>query len=105
MKRLKNIHPGEILLEEFLNPLGISQNRLGRDIGVPPGRINEIIHGKRNITADTDLRLARALGTSEGFWLGLQADYDLEERRLAIAKQLQSIHRLFEIPKLTGISI
>lgn len=95
MAKLKNIHPGEILLEEFLIPMGISQNYLARDIGVPPRRINEIVHGKRAITADTDLRLSKALGTSEGFWLGLQADYDLEERRLKIAKKLDKIAKLF----------
>lgn len=78
--RLKNIHPGEVLLEEFLLPMMISQNMLARDIGVPPRRINEIVHGKRAVTADTDLRLSKALGTSEGFWLGLQADYDLADR-------------------------
>ena len=81
MKKLNNIHPGEILLEEFLIPLNISQNKLGIDIGVSPRRINEIVHKKRSITADTDLRLSRALGTSEGFWLGLQVDYDLEEKK------------------------
>lgn len=75
--KLTNIHPGEILLEEFLIPMGISQNKLARDIDVPPRRINEIVHGERAITADTDLRFSRAFGTSEGFWLGLQADYDL----------------------------
>lgn len=94
MPKLKNIHPGEILLEEFLIPMDISQNALARDLGVPPRRINEIVLGKRGITADTDLRLSRALGTSEGFWLGLQADFDLEERRHEIAKQLKQIHRL-----------
>jgi len=94
-KRLKNIHPGEILLEEFILPMGISQNYLARDINVPPRRINEIVLGKRSITADTDLRLSRALGTSEGFWLGLQADYDMEERRLSISKQLKKIRNLF----------
>lgn len=91
MNRLENIHPGEILLEEFLNPLCISQNKLARDIGVPPRRINEIVHGQRAITADTDLRLSKALGTSEGFWLGLQADYALEERKKQIDKKLQKI--------------
>lgn len=95
MSRLKNIHPGEILLKEFLKPLKISQNLLARDIGVPPKRINEIVHGMRAITADTDLRLSRALGTSEGFWLGLQADYDLEERRRKISKELSHIHILY----------
>jgi addiction module HigA family antidote len=91
MKKLKNIHPGEILLEEFLLPMGISQNQLARDMQVPPRRINEIVLEKRSITADTDLRLSRALGTSEGFWLGLQADYDLEERKDEIALQLSKI--------------
>jgi addiction module HigA family antidote len=78
--KLKNIHPGEILLEEFLIPLDISQNKLANDIDVPPRSINEIVYGECAITADTDLRLARALGTSEGFWLGLQADYDVEKQ-------------------------
>jgi addiction module HigA family antidote len=91
MSKLKNIHPGEILLEEFLQPLGISQNFLARDIGVSPRRINEIVHGERSITADTDLRFSKALGTSEGFWLGLQADYDLEERKRELNKSLQKI--------------
>jgi addiction module HigA family antidote len=91
MKKLKNIHPGEILLEEFLIPLTISQNKLARDIGVPPRRINEIVLEKRSITADTDLRLSRALGTSEGFWLGLQMDYDLEEKKNEIAQKLEKI--------------
>jgi addiction module HigA family antidote len=79
MKALPNIHPGAVLLEEFLHPLGISQNALARAAGVPPRRINEIVLGKRGITADTAVRLAAALGTSERFWLGLQPDYDLEE--------------------------
>lgn len=97
IKKLKNIHPGEILLEEFLLPMSISQNKLALDIDVPPRRINEIVLGKRSITADTDLRLSRALGTSEGFWLGLQADYDLEERRKIILKQLKKIKLLPEV--------
>jgi addiction module HigA family antidote len=97
IKKLKNIHPGEILLEEFLLPMDISQNKLARDIDVPPRRINEIVLGKRSITADTDLRLSRALGTSEGFWLGLQTDYDLEERRKVIVKQLKKIKKLPEV--------
>src|SRR5437868_5330218 len=84
MKRLPNIHPGEILLEEFLNPMSISQNALARATGVPPRRINEIVLGKRAITADTALRLAAFFGTSEGFWLGLQADFDLESARGAL---------------------
>ena len=91
MSKLKNIHPGEILLEEFLTPMGISQNKLARDIEVPPRRINEIVLGKRAISADTDLRLSK---TSEGFWLGLQVDYDIEERRQVIRKQLNYIRKV-----------
>ena len=94
MKRLPNIHPGEILLEEFLNPLGISQNRLARAMDVPPRRINEIVHGKRAVTADTALPLARALGTSEQFWMGLQADYDLEEARKSSSEKLRKIENV-----------
>jgi addiction module HigA family antidote len=75
--KLAPVHPGEILLAEFMKPLGLSQTRLGRDLGVSARRINEIIHGKRSITADTALRLSRYFGTSAEFWLGLQADYDL----------------------------
>ena len=78
MKKLSNIHPGEILLEEFLRPMEISQNRIARDIGVPPRRINEIVHGKRSITADTAVRLAKYFNVSESFWMGLQSDYDVE---------------------------
>jgi len=89
MTKIKNIHPGEILLEEFINPMHISQNKLARDIDVSPRRINEIVHGTRSITADTDLRLSRALGTSEGFWLGLQADYDLEEKKSQFVKNCE----------------
>lgn len=88
MKKLPNIHPGEVLLEEFLNPMEVSQNALARAINVPPRRINEIVLGKRAITADTALRLAAFFGTSEGFWLGLQADYDLEETRHMITQDL-----------------
>ncbi len=93
MKRLPNVHPGEILLEEFLVPLGISQNALARAAGVPPRRINEIVLGKRAVTADTALRLAAFFGTSEGFWLGLQADYDLEETRRVIGKDLLRVEQ------------
>lgn len=78
MSKILPVHPGEVLLEEFLKPLGISQNKLGSDLGVSPRRINEIIHGKRSITADTALRLARYFGNSASFWLGLQMDYDLD---------------------------
>ena len=77
-KLMDPIHPGEILMEEFLKPLGISQYRLAKDISVPPRRINEIVHGKRSITADTALRLARFFGTTDRFWLNLQVRYDLE---------------------------
>ena len=94
MKTLPSIHPGEILLEEFLNPMGISQNRLARAMDVAPRRINEIVHGKRAITADTALRLARALGTSEQFWMGLQADYDLEAARKATGNKLKNIQHI-----------
>ena len=76
---IPNIHPGEVLREEFLVPMGISQNGLARAINVPPRRINEIVLGKRAISADTAIRLARYFGTSEKFWMGLQVDYDLEE--------------------------
>ena len=94
MKTLPNIHPGEVLLEEFLLPLNISQNALARAASVPPRRINEIVLGKRGITADTAVRLAAALGTSERFWLGLQADYDLEEAHRALGASVRNIERL-----------
>ncbi len=81
---LHNPHPGEILLEEFLKPMGLSQNALARAVHVAPRRINEIVLGKRDVTADTDLRLARYFGLSEGFFLGLQMDYDLMQRRREI---------------------
>jgi addiction module HigA family antidote len=77
-KKLAPVHAGEILLEEFLVPMGLSQYRLAKDISVPPRRINEIVHGKRAISADTALRLARYFGTSERFWLNLQAQFDLD---------------------------
>ncbi|MCJ9674402.1 MULTISPECIES: HigA family addiction module antitoxin [unclassified Neorhizobium] len=88
---LRNPHPGEILLEDFLKPMGLTQNGLARAIGVPPRRINEIVLGKRSISADTDLRLARYFGMSEGFFLGLQADYDLMQRRRELGDALNSI--------------
>lgn len=91
-KKLPNIHPGEVLQEEFLVPLGVSQNALARAIAVPPRRINEIVLGKRAITADTALRLSRALGTTPQFWMGLQTDYDLEEARRTI--RLQDVETL-----------
>ena len=80
-EKLMPVHPGEILLEEFLKPLGISQYRVSKDIGVQARRINEIVHGKRAVTADTALRLARYFGTSEGFWMNLQSHYDLEKAK------------------------
>jgi antitoxin HigA-1 len=76
--KLSPVHPGEVLLEEFLNPMGLSQNRLAINIGVHARRINEIVLGKRSVTADTALRLARYFGTTPQFWLGLQSDYDLD---------------------------
>lgn len=94
MKHLPNIHPGEVLLEEFLHPLELSQNALARAMDVPPRRINEIVLGKRGITADTALRLAAALGTSERFWLGLQADFDLEEAHKRIDVALAKIEKI-----------
>lgn len=85
-KKIEPIHPGEILYEEFLNPMNLSQNKLADDLGISPRRINEIVHGKRRITADTALRLAHYFKMSPQFWLGLQMDYDLdiEEDRLAV---------------------
>ena len=87
--KLAPIHPGEILLEEFLEPLEISQCRLAKDISVPPRRINEIVHGLRAITADTALRLARYFGTSERFWLNLQIRYDLEVEKDRLGNRLE----------------
>jgi addiction module HigA family antidote len=88
---LPNPHPGEILMQEFLLPMGLSQTKLARAIAVPPRRINEIVLGKRAITADTDLRLARYFGMSEGFFLGLQSDYELMQRRRKIGAALKAI--------------
>lgn len=87
--KMAPIHPGEILLAEFLEPLEISQYRLARDISVPPRRINEIVHGTRAITADTALRLARYFGTSERFWLNLQTRYDLEIEKDRLGNRLE----------------
>jgi addiction module HigA family antidote len=87
--KLAPIHPGEILLEEFLEPLDISQYRLAKDISVPPRRINEIVHGTRSITADTALRLARYFGTSERFWLNLQTRHDLEVEKDRLGTRLK----------------
>jgi len=90
-EKLPNSHPGEILAEEFLKPMALSQNRVAREIHVPPRRINELVLGKRAVTADTDLRLARYFGVSEGFFLGLQSDFDLMERRRQIEAELAAI--------------
>ena len=94
MTTLTPIHPGEIMMEEFLKPLAVSQNRLAVANGVPPRRINELVLGKRGISADTAIRLARAFGVSERFWLGLQADYDLEEARHALGDAGLEIRRI-----------
>jgi addiction module HigA family antidote len=88
-RKLAPIHPGEVLLADFLEPLGLSQYRVARDISVPPRRINEIVHGTRSISADTALRLARYFGTSEHFWLNLQARFDLETERDRLGKRLE----------------
>ena len=91
MRKLKNIHPGEVLMEEFLLPLNISAYRLSKDIGIPQTRISEILKLKRRITADTALRLSMYFGNSPKFWLGLQDDYDLEEERSLKEKEFNSI--------------
>jgi addiction module HigA family antidote len=88
--KIPPVHPGEILLEEFLTPLNISQNQLGKDLGVSPRRINEIVHGKRSITADTALRLGRYFNNSRQFWLGLQMDYDLDIAEDRSADKIQN---------------
>jgi len=88
-QKLKPIHPGEVLLEEFLKPMGLSQNRLALDMGVPPRRVNEIVLGIRSISADTALRLGRYFGMSPQFWLGLQMDYDLDLTADALASRLE----------------
>lgn len=90
------IHPGEILKEEFLEPLGLSQYRVAVDISVPPRRINEIVHGKRSISADTALRLARYFGTTDRFWLNLQTHYDLELQRDRLGKRLETEVRVLD---------
>jgi addiction module HigA family antidote len=89
VKKLKAIHPGEVLLEEFLKPMNLSQNRLALAIGVPPRRVNEIVLGKRGITANTALRLGRYFGMSPQFWLGLQMDYDLDITADSLEKRLK----------------
>ena len=93
MKKIKNIHPGDVLREEFLNPLGISAYRLSMDIGVPQTRISEILKGNRSVTADTALRLSKYFGNSPNFWLGLQNDFDIEEELLLKGSSLKLIKR------------
>jgi addiction module HigA family antidote len=94
MTTIAPIHPGEILLEEFLEPLGVTQHKLAVSIGVPPRRINEIVHGKRRITADTALRLARYFGTTDRFWLNLQTRFDLEVEKDNLGSSLDRIRPL-----------
>jgi len=96
--KLAPVHPGEVLLEEFLKPMGISQNQLALSIGVPARRVNEIVLGKRRITADTALRLARFFGTSSRFWLGLQTDYDLDVAADRLSGRLEREVRSYAAP-------
>lgn len=93
MKKLLNIHPGEVLLEEFLKPMEISQYRLSKELNIPQTRISEIVKGKRRISADTALRLSRYFGNSAKFWLGLQMDYDLEESSKELESELNQIDK------------
>lgn len=95
-KHLPPVHPGEVLLEEFLAPLGLSQYRLAKSISVPPRRINEIVHGTRAVTADTALRLARFFGTSDRFWLNLQAAHDLDVERDRLGDRLEREVAVYE---------
>ena len=94
MSKLAPIHPGEVLMEDFISPLGITQHRVAVAIGVPPRRINEIVHGKRRVTADTALRLSRYFGTTDLFWINLQNRYDLEVEKDALGDVLDSIQPL-----------
>ena len=98
-RKLSPVHPGEVLKLEFMEPMGLSQNQLGRDLGVPPRRVNEIVLGKRRITADTALRLARYFKMSPGFWMGLQVDFDLDTATERLGKRLEK-----EVAVHTGIS-
>ncbi|OFY65543.1 MAG: addiction module antidote protein, HigA family [Bacteroidetes bacterium RIFCSPLOWO2_02_FULL_36_8] len=93
MKKLKNVHPGEILMEEFLIPFGISAYKLSNDLGIPQTRISEIVKGNRRITADTALRFSQYFGTTAKFWMGLQDDYDLEEENKYLKKDLKAIRQ------------
>lgn len=91
MRKLRNIHPGEVLEEEFMKPLGVTAYRISKETGIPQTRLSEIVRGKRRVSADTALRLSRYFGNSAQFWLGLQIDWDLEEERHSIEKQLKRI--------------
>jgi addiction module HigA family antidote len=91
MTKLPNVHPGEVLMEEFLRPLGITQYQLAKDLNIPQTRVSEIVKGRRAVTADTALRLSKYFGSSAKFWLGLQADFDLEESFNKLAGDLESI--------------
>ena len=101
-EKLRPVHPGEVLLEEFLKPLKLSQNRLAIDIGVDSRRINEIVKGKRGITADTALRLERYFGVSADFWMGLQMDYDLDVTADKMAQVLQRDVKIFSSSDASG---
>ncbi len=94
MEKIPPIHPGEVLMEDFIAPLGVTQHRVAVDIGVPPRRINEIVHGQRRITADTALRLGRYFGTSPQFWINLQSHYDLEVQQDVLGPALDAIRPL-----------
>jgi len=96
MEKLSNVHPGEVLLYEFLEPLGVSAYRLSKDLNIPQTRLSQIIKGKRRITADTALRLSKYFGVSAKFWLGLQDDYDLEEERESKKDELNEIKSLLK---------
>ena len=104
MEKLKNIHPGEILLEEFLKPMRIKAYRLAKETNIPQTRISQIIHGKRRVTADTALRLSKYFGATAQFRLGLQDDYDLEEEKERLKKELEKI-KAAEIPKRANVQI
>jgi len=95
METLENVHPGDVLYEDYMKPLGLSRNALARELRVPPNRISKIVNGERSITADTALRLSRYFGTTPEFWLGLQADYDLEETEKEIAEDIERIEQHF----------
>jgi addiction module HigA family antidote len=96
-QKINPVHPGEVLMEEFLKPMGISQNKLARAISVPPRRINEIVLEKRSVSADTALRLAQYFGTSAKFWMGLQSDYDLDITKDKVGQRIQKEVRVYAV--------